>query len=100
MFEVESVPSRDNKMLLICCFFFLGIMFKTNGERTIGCKVSQSDLLSIRNSLQIKVSIRIYSYLNVREGNERDVVRIYWYLSALCRFNGTHQSAYIRIYSQ
>ena len=99
MFEVESVPSRDNKKLLICCFFFPGIMFKTNDERTIGCKVSQSDLLSIRNSLHLKVSIRIYSYLKVREGNERDVVRIYWYLSALCPFNGTHQSAYIRIYS-
>ena len=48
----------------------------------------------------MKVSIRIYSYLKVKEGNERDVVRIYWYLSALCRFNGTHQSAGIRIYPQ
>ena len=64
----------------------------------------QKDSLSIRNSPHLKVSIRIYSYLKVREGNaggnERDVVRIYWYLSALCRFTGTHRSADIRIYPQ
>ena len=56
--------------------------------------------LRIRNSPHLKVSIRICSYLKVREGNERDVVRIYWYLSVLCWFNGTHQSADIHIYLQ
>ena len=69
---------------------------------SIGSKVckSQSDQLSIRNSPHLKVPNRTNSYLNVREGNERNVVRIYWCLSALCRFNGTHQSADIRIYPQ
>ena len=66
---------------------------KINDERTIGCKA----WCCKRHNL--KISIRIYSYLKVREGNERDVVRFYWYmyLSALCRFNGTYQSADIRI---
>ena len=83
------MPSRD--MLL----FLSRHNVKKNDGRTIGCKV---DPLSIRNSSHLKVSIRIYSYLKVREGNGRDVVRIYWYLSALCRFTGTHRSADIRIY--
>ena len=65
--------------------------------QSLRLQTSQSDPLSIRNSPHLKVSIRIYSYLKVMEGNEKDVVRIYWYLSALCRVNGTHQSADIRI---
>ena len=72
-------------------------MLKKNDERMIGCKVNP---LSIRNSPHLKVSIRIYSYQKVRKGNGRDVVRIYWYLSALCRSTGTHRSADIRIYPQ
>ena len=100
MFEVESVPSSVPSLLLL--LKFPGIMFKTktNDERTIGLQTSQSDPVSLCNSPHLKVSICIYSYLKVREGNERYVVRIYWYLSALCRFNGTHQSADIRIYPQ
>ena len=96
MFGVESVPSRD---MLLLPFRHND---KKNDGRTIGCKVLrlQTDPLSIRNSPHLKVSIRIYSYLKVREGNERYVVRIYWYLSALSRFTGTHRSADIRIYPQ
>ena len=103
MFQVESVPSRDNAsylLLLICCFFFPGIMFKTNDRvQSLRLQTSQSTKY-IRNSSHLKVYIRIYSYLKIMEGNERGVVRIYWYLSALCRFNGTHQSADICIYPQ
>ena len=73
-------------------------MLKKNDERMIGRKVNP--LSSVRNSPHLKVSIRIYSYLKVRKGNGRDVVRIYWYLSALCRSTGTHRSADIRIYPQ
>ena len=61
--------------------------------QSLRLQTSQSDPLSIRNCPHLEVSIRTYSYLKVRGGNERDVVRIYWYLSALCRFNGAHQSA-------
>ena len=63
-------------------------------------RLQTSDPLSIRNSPHLKVSIRIDSYVKVREGYERDVVRIYRYLSALCRFTGTHRSADVRIYPQ
>ena len=95
-------------MLVICCFFFPGIMFIKKQNKwwmydrvqSLRLQTSQSDPLSIRNSPHLKVSICIYSYLKVREGNGRDVVRIYWYLSAMWRFNGTHQSADIRIYPQ
>ena len=93
-------------MLLICCLLLPSRynVKKTNDERTLGAKSAVANVtinpLSIRNSPHLKVSIRIYSYLKVREGNKRDVVRIYWYLSALCRFDGTHQSADIRIYPQ
>ena len=81
-------------LLLFCCFFFPSMMFKTNDRvQSLLLQTSQSDS---RNSSHLKVSIRIYSYLKVREGNRRDVVRIYRYLSALCRFNGTHQSADFR----
>ena len=66
--------------------------------QSLRMQTSQLDPISIRNSPHLKVSNRIHSFLKVREGNERDVVRIYWYLSAL--FNGTHQSADIRIYPQ
>ena len=55
--------------------------------QSLRLQTSQLDPRSIRNSPHLKVSIRIYSYLKVREGNKRDVVRIYWYLSASCRFN-------------
>ena len=90
-------------VFLICCFLFPGIMFKKqmiNGRYGAKAAVANVTISSIRNSPHLKVSIRIYSYLKVREGIERDVVRIYWYLSALCRFNGTHQSADVRIYPQ
>ena len=90
-------------LLLFCCFFFPGIMFKTNDRvQLLRLQTSQSDPLSMRNSphLKVHIYIRIYSHLKVREGNKRDVVRIYLYLSALCRFNGMHQSADIRIYPQ
>ena len=88
-------------MLLFCCFFFPCILFKKQmtNER-YGSKSAVANPQSMRNSSHLKVSIRIYSYLKVMEGNERDAVRIYWYLSALCRFNRTHQSADIRIYPQ
>ena len=44
--------------------------------QSLRLQTSQSDPLSISNRQHLKVSIRIYSYLKVREGNERDVVRI------------------------
>ena len=71
--------------------------------QSLRLQTSQSDplsMLSIPNSPHMKVSICIYLYLKVRECNERDVVRIYWYPSTLCRFKGTHQSAGIRINPQ
>ena len=89
-------------MLLVCCFFFPGIMFKkTNDKRTVGCKVCGCNV-TIRSTkyTQQSASKGIYSHLLVSKGKERDVVRIYWYLSALCRFNGMHKSADIRIYPQ
>ena len=52
----------------------------------------------IRNSPHLWVSIRMYSYLKVKEGNVREVVRIYWYLSASCRFKVTHLTVDVRIY--
>ena len=96
MFGVESVPSRD--MLLLLSRHNVEKNRWTN-DRVQSLRL-QTVSLSMRNSPHLNVSIRIYSYLNVREGIERDVVRIYWYLSALCRFSGTHRSADIRIYPQ
>ena len=96
MFGVESVPSRD--MLLLLSRHNVKKKRWTN-DRVQSLRL-QTDPLSIRNSPHLKVSIRIYSYLKVREGIERYIVRIYWYLSALCRFTGTHRSADIRIYPQ
>ena len=46
--------------------------------------------VGIRNSPHLYVSIRMYSYLKVVESNVMEVVRIYWYLSASCRFKVTH----------
>ena len=76
------------------------MMMNERWVQSLRLQTSQLDPLTIRNFPHLKVSIHIYSYLKAREGNKRDVVRIYWYLSALCRFNGTHQSADIRIYPQ
>ena len=95
MFGVESVPSRG--MLLLLSRHNVKKRWKNDRVQSLRL---QTDPLSIRNSPHLKVSIRIYSYLKVREGNGRYVVRIYWYLSALCRFTGTHRSADIRIYPQ
>ena len=89
------MPSRD--MLLLLSRHNVKKRW-TNGR--VQSLRLQTDPLSILNSSHLKVSIRIYSYLKVREGNGWDVVRIYWYLSALCRFTGTHRSADIRIYPQ
>ena len=97
MFEVESVPSRDNASSLLLLLSRHNV-YKTNDERTIGCKVSQTSYpLSIRNSPHLKVSIRIYSYLKVKEVNERDVsvriVSVQW--NASIRWH-SHLSAMIR----
>ena len=95
MFGVESVPSRD--MLLFLSSH--NVKKRLTNDRVQSLRL-QTDPLSIRKSPHIKVSIRIYSYLKVREGSEKYVVRIYWYLSSLYRFTGTHRSADIRIYPQ
>ena len=69
MLEVESVPSKA--MLLVCCVLFPGLMFKkTNEERRVqSLQTTQSDPLNIRDSPHLKVPIRIYWYLKVRECN-------------------------------
>ena len=95
MFGVESVSSRDILLLLSRH----NVKKRWTNDRVQSLRL-QSDSLRIYNSPHLKVSIRIYSYLKVREGNERYVIRIYWYRSALCRFTGTHRSADIRIYPQ
>ena len=64
MSRVESVPSID--MLLLLSRHNVFKKKTTNDERTIGLQTSFP--LSIRNSPHLKVSIRIYSYLKVREG--------------------------------
>ena len=99
MFEVESVPSRNNAPCLLLLLSMHNVL-KNDRVQSLRLQTPQSDPLSIYicNSSYLMVSKRINSYLKVREGNERDVVRNYWYLSALCRSNGTHQSTGIRIY--
>ena len=82
MFGAESVPSRD--LLLLFSRHNVKKKKRWTNDRVQSLRL-QTDPLSIRNSPHLKVSIRIYPYLKVREGIERDVVRIYWYLSALCR---------------
>ena len=56
--------------------------------------------VGIRYSPHLLVSNGMYSYRKVKEGNVREVVRIYWYLSALCRFKVTHLTVDVRIYPQ
>ena len=44
--------------------------------------------------------IGIYSHVLVSKGNVRGVFRIYWYLSASCKFKVTHLTVDICIYPQ
>ena len=59
-------------MLLICCFFIPGIMFKKNDELTIGCK-SAVENVTIRSTkyTQQSASKSIYSHLLVSKGKGR-----------------------------
>ena len=87
MFGVENVPSRD--MLLLLSRH--NVKKRWTNDRVQSLRL-QTDPLSKRNSPHLKVSIRIYSYLKVREGNERYSP----YLLVSVRIVSVHWNASIR----